>query len=521
LPDDEKVYRWMKKAETRAVVDFFMDCLAEAEGELRRVESEAEAEIQELKQRMKTLQARFLRDSHNSSQPPSSDGLRKARVSRTQSLRAPSPQPSGGQPGHDPRYREQEAAHEIRLYRLDRCARCQRPLREVVLVQHEVRQVIDLNQGKKWVIEHRAEMKLCPECGSMNHAGFPREASAYVAFGPEVKRIALYLRGYQLLPVFRIVEFFEDLFDLKLSEGVLHSWAIQASRGLKRWENQTQVALTQAARIHLDETGIRSEGRLQWLHTTSSETHTLYGLHAKRGSQAIEEIGILPHFSGIAIHDGYSPYWKYRENGITHGLCNAHHLRELTYVHELETLPLRSSSGSAPSPTAHWALGMKTLLQETLHEQHLCLAQGQDPFQEMKWMEQVESNYRKLLALGYRSYDRRIPRKARPPRAGPKQKKEPGFNLLLRLHFYQKETLGFLRNQRIPFTNNLAEQDLRMAKVKQKISGSFRSLGGAKAFFRLRSFLSTARKQGKNAYQALQEIFPPIEYGTGLVVRRV
>jgi transposase len=455
-----------------------------------------ENELKELRERVRSLEAQFIRDSHNSSQPPSSDGLKKRSsvpIPRTKSLRPKSANPGGAQPGHPPHFLKQEPNPDrLVLSPVHRCFRCNRVLGREALLQYETRQVIDLVKGQRFVVEYRAEMKLCPQCGSMNHGEFPDEARAYVCYGPEVKRVALYFMAYQLIPPLRIVEIFLHLHGIKIAEGSLHRFAIQASRGLKDWENETKRRIIRSQLAHFDETGIRSQGRLQWLHVASTKSLTLLFFHAKRGSEAWNEIGILPHFQGIAVHDEFAPYWKYQHEGITHALCNAHHLRELQFIEELEEEP--------------WATAMREFLQDTLH--HLHVLEGQGKQASPRWLRKREARYTEVLKMGYRAYHERMPKHPPPPRSGPKSKRDPGHNLLHRLHFHCREVLRFLLDPRVPFTNNQAERDLRMAKVKQKISGCFRSFGGAKAFFRIRSFLSTKMKQGQNPYLALLEIFP-------------
>ena len=205
-------------------------------------------------------------------------------------------------------------------------------------------------------------------------------------------------------------------------------------------------------------------------------------------------IGILPDFKGWAIHDGWWPYFNFQSLSQPHALCNAHHLRELTFVEEIEK--------------AKWARDMKNFLQHSVRHLHRCKRKGQAI--RPQWIGSREKDYDRILRRGYRFYGKSMPRHCFAPREGPKDKRDAGHNLLRRLHYYREETLAFLKHPCVPFTNNQAERDIRMAKVKQKISGCFRSFGGAKAFCRVRSFLSTSLKQAKNPFQALQDFYPPI-----------
>ena len=499
-PDIDLFCQWMEKPRSRRFMDWMLEQFNHAQCELYRMEEHYLRETERLCERVRELEARFIEDSHNSSKPPSSDGLKKpaARIARTRSLREKSETPSGAQSGHEPHFLKlEESPDRVVTTPVHKCARCGRKLSLSELIQHEVRQVIDLHQGKRWVVEFRAEMKLCPGCGSMNHGGFPPEAKAYACYGPEVKRVALYFMVYQFIPPLRVCEIFKDLYDLRIGEGTIHRFAIQASQSLKDWENEAKSALIHSEVAHFDETGMRCEGRTQWLHVAGSGSETLYFVHEKRGTEAVSAMGVLSDFHGVAVHDGWIVYWKYQQPGISHALCNAHHLRELNFVYELEQAP--------------WALRMKELLQEALHGLHMRQQKrGKKPY--IRFTASIEARYDQILKAGYRTYRQRMPKHPQAPRAGPKEKKDAGHNLLHRLHFYKKETLAFLSNPAVPFTNTLAERDIRMAKLKQKISGCFRSRGGAKAFCRVRSFLSTCRKQGMNAYLALAELYAPIDY---------
>jgi transposase len=285
----------------------------------------------------------------------------------------------------------------------------------------------------------------------------------------------------------RTRELFEHLYGLRVSTGTLNQWIVSTSKRLKNWENETKRSIINAPVAHFDETGVRVAGSVEWIHVASTLTDTLLVPHDKRGSEATDAIGVLPDFRGTAVHDGWMTYFNY-EN-VSHSLCNVHHLRELTLIEELEEEP--------------WATQMKELFKHALHYVHR--KQNENKKITVPWIRSIERKYELILKKGYRAYKRHCPKNPLKPRTGIQERRDPGHNLLQRLHYYQKETLAFLSGE-IPFSNNQAERDLRMAKVKQKISTSFRSFGGAKGFYRIRSFLSTRLKQGANPFIALSEV---------------
>jgi len=286
------------------------------------------------------------------------------------------------------------------------------------------------------------------------------------------------------MPYERTSELFEDVFGRAVSKASLQEAIKECYEELEETEEEVKKAIKQAEVAHFDETGIRVNGKRQWLHVASTNKLTHYGPHAKRGKEATEDIGILPYFKGKGVHDGWITYQQYEWE---HALCNAHHLRELTFIEEQYQQP--------------WAKDMKELLVEIKASVEQQKAQGSDKL-EQNQIERLEQRYEQILGVGFAANPQDT---ATVTRGRKKQSKAK--NLLDRLSLHRKEVLAFMYDFRVPFDNNLAERDLRMVKVQQKISGSFRSTEGASYFCRIRGFISTIRKQGQKVLASINHIF--------------
>lgn len=436
----------------------------------------------ELEARIKELEGCLQKNSHNSSKPPSSDGLSKP--PRTQSLREPSFRPAGGQPGHSGNHLALvDNPDGVVRHSVSHCQRCHRPLSEVTS-RIERRQVFDLPPFKIQVTEHQREIKECPDCGHENRADFPAEVSGITSYGSRLQSLALYFMHYQFIPYERCQEMFNDLFSLPLSTGTLWDINQRTDRNLRLVYQEICDRISHAEVAHFDETGMRVEGKLHWLHTASTEQFTAYGLYQSRGQKGMEALGILPKFRGCAVHDHLASYFDY--TGCDHALCNAHHLRELTFVAEQEK--------------EVWAAGMKLLLKEIYQKIEETKQSGKKRLS-FTIRNQYENDYDRIINQGLRYHRGLAPVRSIGSRGRKKQRQ--GKNLLDRLRGRRDETLLFMHNFAIPFTNNLGERDIRMSKVKEKISGCFRSTTGADIFCRIRSYLSTTRKQGGNILDAL------------------
>jgi len=439
-------------------------------------------QIDALTARVQELEDRLGKDSHNSSKPPSSDAFGKKPVS----LRPKSTRKPGGQAGHPGRRLEfSERPDQIVLHAPAHCQECATCLEAVEGSIDARRQVVDLPPLSLVVTEHRTEHKTCPTCGLVNRGIFPQEVRAQVQYGSRVKALGIYLLDYQLLPYQRIAGLFADLFDAPLSPGMLVEAQQEASTQLKAVVTRIQGALQKAVVAHFDETGFRVCGRLHWLQVASTPRLSYYAWHQKRGKIGMDQAGVLPSFSGRAVHDGYASYQRY---GCRHALCNAHHLRELTALFEQQG--------------ALWAEEMRLLLLQIKQAVDHAKEYGRNRLPSGQ-VRRFEERYQTLLCQGLADHPvtLSLPRK----RGRPKQ--SVARNLLDRLDRHRDQVLAFLYDFAVPFDNNQAERDLRMMKVQQKISGTFRSTEGADAFCRLRSYLGTLHKQGKNLLSALEHVF--------------
>ena len=282
-----------------------------------------------LREEVNKLKGQLAKNSRNSGKPPSSDGLKKP---KPKSERKKSNKTSGGQKGHPGATLEQvENPDSIEIHSVNVCENCNTSLDDVESQEPEVRQVVDLPPIEPEVTEHQAEVKICWKCGFVNKGEFPEGLTQPAQYGPRVKATAEYFSGYQLLPYARLKECFSDLYNLSLSEGTLYNTHVACYQKLESHDNHVKKLLIKSAIGHFDESGLRINKKLNWLHVASTDRLTHYSIHAKRGQEAMDEINILPQFKGRAIHDHWKPYFQYDCN---HGLCNIHHFRELTYMEE-------------------------------------------------------------------------------------------------------------------------------------------------------------------------------------------
>ena len=436
--------------------------------------------LDELSQRVKKLEDQVAKQSRNSSKPPSSDGLSKP---RTSSLRRSEGRQPGGQEGHPGHtLRMTETPDQIEVHRLTNCPHCQSDLSQVAATECERRQVFDSKPVPLKVTEHQAEIKHCPACGKRARAAFPADVSQPVQYGSRLKAQASYLNPYHFIPIARTCELLEDFYGHAPTWSFVGEANQTVAAGIAPSLAEIHKQLTQAEVVHLDETGMRVDGQTQWVHVAGTSHLTYYDVHEKRGQEAMSDIGILPNFSGRAVHDHWSSYQTFTE--CDHAFYNAHHLRELQFI--------------AEQYEQSWATAMAQLLRDGKAEVEATAAET-DALSPARLADYAQ-RYDAILRQGFEANP---PPDPPPTKQRGRPKQSPPKNLLDRLDKHKPAVLAFLHDFRVPFDNNLAERDLRMVKVKQKVSGAFRTRTGAQTFCAIRSYISTVRKQGGNVINAL------------------
>ena len=430
-------------------------------------------------ERITELERRLDKNSQNSSKPPSSGGLNR----KPQNNRDKSGKSTGGQKGHVGTTLQSAEPDEVISLSVSRCESCLADLSKQIPDDIEKRQVHDIPLVKIHITEYQAEKKQC-SCGRVTCGAFPSEVKPGVQYGARIKGLALYLHNEQKLPYARCCEFLTDYYGSSFSEGSLFATQKKAHDILLPIEEKTKAALTLKKVLHHDETGMQVTKLLYWLHVASNDQLTVFHIHEKRGKEAMDEQGILPEFNGILVHDHWKPYFLYTQ--MQHGLCNAHHLRELKLFEEEGQI---------------WAGKMRAHLKAWCHMVNEAGRENKNELPEAVYQKHLKK-YQTILDEG----EKELPLATKEPNKRGRPKQPRGRNLLHRLRDYQQEVLRFARDFDVPFTNNQAERDIRMAKLKQKISGGFRSLNGAKMFARLSGYLSTLRKQKINIAEAMTSL---------------
>jgi transposase len=454
-------------------------------GELQALVVAQAARIAELERELAELRQQVGKNSRNSSKPPSSDGYSKAPAEKDRSLRRRSGRKPGGVEGHEGAYLKRSPVPDRRIVHEPEgcCEGCGRDLADAEEVGEEVRQVFDIPEEVALeVIEHAAKLYRCKGCGRTSAGVFPAQVSAPCQYGSSLRALGVYLHVFQHIPYDRARQAIFDLTRAEVSTATLKAWVDAAANGLTDFDEALRALLKRSPVVNFDETGARIAGRLQWVHSASTTTLTRYVAHQKRGVQAMEAAGVLPGFGGVAVHDGWKPYRAFTDT--THALCGAHHLRELQ---------------AAAEDGQGWASAMSCLLLDVHAAVEQAKTDGAKKLAKSALCD-LRDCYRAVIALGYEenpglaeSAEQRI-------------KRSDAENLLLRLDCQQADALRFAHDFRVPFTNNLAEADIRMVKLQQKISGCWRTPQGAERYLRIRSYISTARKQGQRPLAVLSQL---------------
>jgi len=443
------------------------------------------AQMAVMQERIEQLEGRLALNSKNSSKPPSSDALFKP---APKSLRVAAKNSTGGQKDHPGTTLCQAAQPDkIVVHNVpDHCqaCRCELPFAYVA----ETRQVFDLPEVKYEVTEHHAMQAIC-KCGRVHTAQFPADVRAPVQYGPRVQAAMVHLNLNHAVSIQRTAALVKDFFGLPVSQAAVVKATQTGADILQPTVQDIGQAVVRSAVAHADETGLRVAKKLHWLHVLATDTLSWMGCHPKRGGQAFESLALLEHFKGVLVHDGWLPY---KALACQHALCNQHHLRELTYLLEQQ--------GQA------WAGDMIEVLTHANHQDNLNCAEGKTPnYDSQKYQREV----RDLRALYDAILAQALAENPIAPSSGkrgrPKQSKAT--NLIGRLRDYSDDVWRFMTQANVPFTNNLAEQAVRMPKVKQKVSGCFRTPQGAQNYCVIRSYCATMHKQGANIFESLVAAF--------------
>lgn len=446
--------------------------------------------IRDLETKLQALEDQIGKNSHNSHRPPSSDGLNNP---APKSRREPTGKPSGGQQGHvGHRLEPVQAPDYIAVHRVAECTACHASLADVATSKVEKRQVFDLPAVRLEVTEHKGEVKTCPQCGQRNAAAFPKGVTQPTQYGPRVRAQMVYFNVYHFIPLERTAEILSELYGQPISDGTVAATVVHLAEIVAPINEQVKAYLQETEiPVHLDETGARTNGTLVWLHSACTTQATYYAIHAKRGSEGIDAIGILPARTGWVVHDAWKPYLRYED--AQHALCNAHLVRELVYLIERHQ--------------QEWASGFLDLLLDLKQKVETAKTSGQTALSTQQ-LTIGEQCYDFLVAWG--QFDNPPP--VRDKKGRGRLKQSAARNLLDRLIAHKDKVLAFVYDFDVPFDNNLAERDIRMVKVQQKVSGGFRTVEGANVFCQLRSYISTARKNSQRVLDVLLQALLGMPY---------
>jgi len=435
--------------------------------------------VNKLLEELSELKSRLAKNSSNSSKPPSTD------IKRTKSLRESSGLKSGGQTGHKGSNLPMVSnPDKIETHSVETCGVCGGDLRDTNVQGYDRRQVFDLPPIRMEVTEHACEIKCCPHCQTENKGVFPPEVNQPTQYGNNLKGWCVYLSAYHFIPYGRCSQLIRDLTGMSPSKGTLVNFNNLMRQNLvdSGFEADLKEKLLASDVCHFDETGYYFDDERNWLHSASTEDLTYYFPHEKRGQEAMNDMGLLPLYKGVTVHDFWKSYLDYEH--CKHSLCNTHHLRDLTFCEEQEN--------------NEWAVKMKTMLLELKAEVDNCKEKGATAIEPERLII-LENKYDALVEEGYQKYP--FPIKESKKRGSIKKTKSQ--NLIERFRNHKEKIIRFIRDFKVPFGNNIAEQAMRMTKVKLKISGCFRSKEGVESFALTRSYIDTHRKQGNDIMEAI------------------
>ena len=449
--------------------------------------AELSAEIASLNQTIKELKEQLNKNSKNSSKPPSSDGLKKPAVNKNKSLRESSGKKQGAQEGHDGVHLSviSDPDH-IENHMHSDCTGC--PHRAECLskacikeTRHEIDTVVTVD-----VTAHNAiEVRECPLHGGVKTGSFPENIKATVQYGKNLQAMVVAFNTVGAVSINRTHEILSSVFNIPLATGTIKNMVTRCAESLKDTYERIRLKMIMLGLIHCDETGSRVDGKTCWVHVASDQDYTYLTINQKRGQIGMDAADVLPHARGIIVHDCWGSYWKYQD--VTHAICCAHLLRELNGVIENH-------------PEQIWAVRFKKLLLDMKKVRDKALLSEED---EVSYYHRhkFDKEYDAIIKTAYEEN----PLPETPAKKRGRKKKSKVLNLICRLDNYKESVCLFIKNLCVPFDNNQAERDLRMVKVKTKVSGCFRSEEGAQEYLTIMSYIGSARKHGINAFTAIRE----------------
>ena len=463
----------------------FVQQLMNQNTELINTVAELNQTIDELNQTIKELKEQLNKNSKNSSKPPSSDGLKKPNKDR--SLRQKSGKKQGAQDGHDGVYLSVISNPDfIEKHMHSDCDGC--PYRDSCLdkacvkeSRHEIDAEVVVNVTEhQLIVVHDCPLQHCEKAGA-----FPTDIKATVQYGKNLQAMVVAFNTVGAVSINRTHEILSSVFNIPLSTGTIKNMVTRCAEVLKPTYDKIFHTMVNLGLIHCDETGTRVDGKTWWVHNVSDMDFTYLGIHKKRGHLGMDDLGILPLFKGIVVHDCWTSYWKYPD--ITHAVCCAHLLRELNGVIENH-------------PEQTWAPEFRDLLLAMKKVRDKALTKGKDEISYYH-LHKFDKKYDEIIKIALA--ENPLPEETTKKRG--RKKKSKVLNLISRLENYKASVCLFINNLCVPFDNNQAERDLRMIKVKTKVSGCFRSEEGAQEYLTIMSYIGTAHKHGINAFTAIRE----------------